>query len=334
MPDPNHVTVAVCTWNRCESLRRTLDAMTRLRVPAGVSWELIVVNNNCTDDTDRVCGEFSTRLPLRLLHETTPGQSFARNLAIREATGARIAWTDDDVLVDPGWLARLDECLTTWGADWVFGPSEPEWPGPPPSWYSKRLCGYFAVLDYGAEPFVVTTSEHPFYGLNFAGTREAHVALSGFRQDYGLKGHGGGGVGEDIDLFLRALAAGMKIVYAPDARVRHIIPEDRARKQFHRRRLWATREATYRHLPEVFPQASWLLGLPRFFYPYMFRDAVEYVRNAMTGRQSERFYHELRLVKFGSFAIESARHGFQKPPMPQPQSPRSVSAHAAGGPDR
>jgi glycosyltransferase involved in cell wall biosynthesis len=328
------LSVAICTWNRAATLRRTLDAFTRLE-SGSLTWELIIVNNNCTDDTDQVCAEFADQLPLRLLHEKTPGQSFARNLAIREAAGDYIAWTDDDVLVDPQWLARLADCLVTWHADWVFGPSEPEWPGVAPSWYSSRLCGYFAVLDYGTEPFAVTSADHPFYGLNFAGTRDAHVALRGFRQDYGLKGHGGGGgVGEDIDLFLRALAAGMKIVYTPDARVRHIIPEDRARKHFHRRRLWATRQATYRHLPEVFPKASWFLGLPRFFFPYMFRDAAEYVRNTIAGNQSDRFYHELRLVKFGGFAIESARHGFRKPPMPQPAAGATVSQQLAGAGDR
>jgi len=314
-------------------LRRTLEAFTRLEA-GSLDWELIVVNNNCTDDTDAVCSAFAGRLPLRVLHERRPGQSFARNLAIKESAGDIIAWTDDDVLVDPQWLARLAGCLAIWRADWVFGPSEPEWPGEPPRWYSERLRGYFAVLDYGTKPFAVMTDEHPFYGLNFAGSREAHVALGGFRQEYGLKGHGGGGLGEDIDLFLRALSAGMKIVYTPDAPVKHIIPGNRARKHFHRRRLWATRQATYRHLPEVFPRASWLLGLPRFFYPYVLRDAAEYLRHLVTGNPSDRFYHELRLVKFGGLALESARHGLRKPPMPpQPLAP-NATPQVAGVPER
>src|SRR5690348_908357 len=101
--DTPRLTVAICTWNRARALRTTLEQLTRVRVPAGAAWELLVVNNNCTDDTDAACREFETRLPIRLLHEPTPGQSHARNLAIRESRGAYIAWTDDDVLVDEGW---------------------------------------------------------------------------------------------------------------------------------------------------------------------------------------------------------------------------------------
>ena len=74
-----HVSVAICTWNRCESLRRTLEGMLRLQVPVGVTWDLIVVNNNGTDATDEVVTSFTDRLPVRLLHEATPGLSWPQH---------------------------------------------------------------------------------------------------------------------------------------------------------------------------------------------------------------------------------------------------------------
>jgi glycosyltransferase involved in cell wall biosynthesis len=99
-----HVTVAICSWNRARRLVQTLDSLTALAVPDGVDWELLVVNNNCTDDTDRVVASFTDRLPLRLLHEPTPGLSCARNRAVQHAAGEYILWTDDDVVVDSAWL--------------------------------------------------------------------------------------------------------------------------------------------------------------------------------------------------------------------------------------
>src|SRR5512134_131488 len=99
------LTVAICTWNRGELLRKTLEQMTELVVPPGVTWELLVVNNNSTDHTDAVAAGFRRRLPLRYLVEPTPGKSNACNLAVREARGDYILWTDDDVLVSPQWLA-------------------------------------------------------------------------------------------------------------------------------------------------------------------------------------------------------------------------------------
>src|SRR6476646_2177582 len=81
-PSTPPVSVVICTWNRSRLLRLTLEQMTKLDVPAGTTWELIVVNNNCSDDTDRVLEEFRDRLPLVRLTESKPGKSHAANLAV------------------------------------------------------------------------------------------------------------------------------------------------------------------------------------------------------------------------------------------------------------
>jgi glucosyl-dolichyl phosphate glucuronosyltransferase len=321
-----NASIAICTWNRSAALADTLAQLEKLRIPAGIEWEVLVVNNNCTDDTDGVCEWFRNRLPLRLLHEATPGQSYARNLAIREARGSVICWTDDDVIVDPEWLAALLDAFATHQATWVFGPSAPEWLGAAPTWYSPRFEGYFAVLNYGSSPFVVKDMTRPFYGLNFAGTTAAHQMLGGFRTEFGFKGTKGG-VGEDVDLFQRAMQAGMKIVYTPDAHVRHVIPPGRVAKYYHRRRQWVANPVMYRHLNGMFPDVPWLLGMPRFFYGGAVRDAAGYVRGLFTGNSSERFYHELRLLRFIRFVAEAARRGFTNPPPAATPGP----PHTEGG---
>jgi glycosyltransferase involved in cell wall biosynthesis len=308
-------TIAICTWNRSEALAVTLDHLTRLRIPAGVEWELLVVNNNCTDDTDEVCRRFEGRLPLRLLHETRPGKSFALNLAISESRGTYILWTDDDVIIDPEWMAILLAAFEREHADWVFGTSEPEFPGPRPSWYDARFRGYFAALDYGPNPFVVTDPEQSFYGLNCAGTRGAHVALGGFRSEFGPRGVGGG-VGEDTDIFRRSLQARMKIVYEPRARVRHMIAPARLTKQFHRHRQWLANRVVYQYLNERYPGVVWSFGMPRFFYAYGAKEAARYLKCLVTRNTSERFAHELEFLKVFRFFLESGRSGFRNPRRP------------------
>ena len=62
-----HVTVAVCTWNRAALLDRTLESLTRVAIPSGVTWEVIVANNNSTDHTDAVIDKYIDRLPLTKL---------------------------------------------------------------------------------------------------------------------------------------------------------------------------------------------------------------------------------------------------------------------------
>ena len=48
------ITTAICTWNRSKSLRATLTSLQQLIIPPGIDWEVLIVNNNCTDDTDDV----------------------------------------------------------------------------------------------------------------------------------------------------------------------------------------------------------------------------------------------------------------------------------------
>ena len=103
------VTVAICTWNRARLLDTTLARMCSLRIPAGIRWELLVVDNNCTDETPAVIERYASRLPIRRLVEERQGTSFAKNCVLSQAEGELLVWTDDDVLVDENWLAAYLE---------------------------------------------------------------------------------------------------------------------------------------------------------------------------------------------------------------------------------
>src|SRR5688500_2534010 len=74
-------TIAICTWNRSDLLEKTLIQMQQLVVPKGTSWEIVVVNNRCTDNTDEILAKYAGALPLRRVFEDKQGQSHARNAA-------------------------------------------------------------------------------------------------------------------------------------------------------------------------------------------------------------------------------------------------------------
>ena len=301
------VSIAICTWNRCESLDRTLDALRALRIPAGIAWEVIVVNNNGTDATDAVVTSYQDRLPVLLLQEPTPGLSYARNRALRAATGDIMVWTDDDVLVDAGWIERILNGFAQFDADFVFGPSTPVWAeGTAPVWFSDLHHGKLALIDYGREPFIVKDLSTPFFGLNFAVKRDLLVALGCFREDLGVKEESGGG--EDIDLFRRAVNAGRRIVYVPDAVVQHVIPPIRTTRAFHRQKLKAGLPIYYQMLEDQYHAQPWLLGVPRFLYGKLLKDGVGYARSVLARDPASRFHYELQILKFtGVYRQAAAR---------------------------
>jgi glucosyl-dolichyl phosphate glucuronosyltransferase len=225
------VTVGVCTWNRAALLDQTLSRMQALEIPSGVDWELLVVNNNCTDETDQVLQKQGQKLPLRRLSEPRPGLARARNCVMDEAQGDLLLWTDDDVLVDPGWLSAYVDAANAWpDATYFGGPIEPWFQSEPPKWIHANLdlvAGVFALLNYGPETRLLVAPKTPF-GANM-GMRAAAVRNRRFNPVLG-KTENQILPGEETT-FLRALAAdGHAGLWVGSARVRHYVPEQRLKK--------------------------------------------------------------------------------------------------------
>jgi glycosyltransferase involved in cell wall biosynthesis len=221
-------TVTICTWNRAARLSRALEQLARVRRPPG-GWEVLVVDNNSTDETERVLGTFEGRLPLRRAFEPQQGLSHARNHAVARAAGEYIVWTDDDVLVDEDWLAAYARAVERHPEAAVFGgPVRPRFEGTPPPWLSaawQEIGPAFAARDLGAEPFALEMEGELPYGANYAvRTREQRL----FPYDPALgRRLEGGGVGEETAVIRAILAAGGTGWWVPDATVEHWIPKER-----------------------------------------------------------------------------------------------------------
>jgi glycosyltransferase involved in cell wall biosynthesis len=210
--------------------------MRRLSIPAGVEWELVVVNNHCTDDTDEAVGRHKGRLPIRLLHEPRPGKSHALNTAIAAIRGGLILWTDDDVLVDEKWLEEHVAASEAWPeASFFGGPVQPWFEAPPPSWLTAawpRVSAIYAIREVEESSPPMDARFHPC-GANFA--IRTNVQRQ-FLYDARLGRVGPSEVrGEETDVIFRLLSAGHRGVWVPGARVRHFIPRERLTLDYLRR---------------------------------------------------------------------------------------------------
>jgi glucosyl-dolichyl phosphate glucuronosyltransferase len=165
------ITVAICTWNRAAMLDQTLDAIHRLKIPEGISWELVIVNNNCSDNTDEIISKHSGVLPIIRVFEPKQGLSNARNAAVSASKGEYILWTDDDVLVDQDWISAYVAAFREHpGAAMFGGPITPWFEGSAPAWIKESwpiIAAAYAERDFGVEPFALKQDRLP-YGANFA----------------------------------------------------------------------------------------------------------------------------------------------------------------------
>lgn len=221
-------TVAICTWNRAPLLTRVLEQLTRVRQTPG-EWEVLVVNNKSTDDTERVLDAFAGRLPLRRAFEPSPGLSHARNTAVSHATGDYIVWTDDDALIDVGWLAAYDRAAARHPEAAVFGgPVRPRFEGTPPRWLSSSLQeigAAYAARDLGGEPFELEVGGELPFGANFV-IRAREQRRFPYDPSLGRR-LAGGALGEETAVIRAILGAGGTGWWVPDATVEHWIPKER-----------------------------------------------------------------------------------------------------------
>lgn len=259
------LTIAVCTWNRSALLRQALTHMTSLVVPAGIDLEILVINNNCTDDTDAVIAEFGGPLPLRRLFEAKPGQSNARNNAVEHSRGDYILWTDDDVLVDPNWVAGYVEAIRTWPNGVVFGgPILPAFAVEPPIWLTEawaKVANVYATRDLGAEPLRFDGEARTPFGANFV-VRTPEQRTVRYDPELGLR-PGGSLRGEETDVVSRLLALGHGW-WVPGASVRHYIPAERMTTRYIRSFCWGQGE----YMAKTESPGNWpmWLGRPRWLW--------------------------------------------------------------------
>jgi O-antigen/teichoic acid export membrane protein/GT2 family glycosyltransferase len=221
-PSTGDVCVIVCTVGRPELLTRVLRSLLASDHP---SFEVLVVDNRpeAPETRDVVAGFGDARL--RVVGEPVVGLSAARNRGITSSTAPLLAFTDDDVVVDPAWIRWLTAPLVTGEATVTTGlvlPSQLE------TTAQVHFEGYGGFArGMVRRPFDLTTHTaddhlvYPFSGGSFgsgnamAFTRDALVRIGGFDPALGAGTATGGG--EDIDVFTHLVLTGATLVYEPRA---------------------------------------------------------------------------------------------------------------------
>jgi GT2 family glycosyltransferase len=224
------VSVIIATYNRASLLEECLQHLAQQSFGRGD--EVVIADNGSTDQTGIVVARHAPTFPASLsrIVEPTPGKSHAVASALRVASGAIVALTDDDVNVSKDWLSELRGALTDDDVGVAGGPVDPRWEHPAPAWLQlaghKRLGAPLGLLDYGPTPAAL--GARTLLGSNMAVRRSVLQQLGGFSPRLG-KLRGTLLSGEDHELCHRIQTAGFGARYVPSARVTHWVPATRMR---------------------------------------------------------------------------------------------------------
>jgi O-antigen biosynthesis protein len=226
------LSVVVATCANVDSVIRCVEG-----IQASVTgpFEIIVVENRPAHSTvERALAErFGGDERIRYVEEHRPGLSWARNAGLSAARGELVAFTDDDVVVDPAWVGAIRAAFAgTPEVGCVTGlilPLELETP-------AQLLVERFASFGKGFAPRIYSLdtppADQPLFpytagyfgsGANMAFRTSVLRDLGGFDPVLGTGTRARGG--EDLDICIRLLQAGSRLAYEPRSIVWHRHPE-------------------------------------------------------------------------------------------------------------
>lgn len=238
--DPRRVSIAIATYNRAAEVELTLRGLLSLNTESCPQHEILVIDNNSSDCTREVVMRMAPLFGgrLRYIHEARQGLSHARNRAIEESQYEIVAYLDDDVDVDSGWLTGLCDAFASGDVAGVGGRAYLVYPASRPRWLGDSIEGLLTKVELG--PVRRLSGAGEIFGVNMSFLKDWLVRIGGFRTDIGRVGTTLFG-GEDDDVLERVAGGGGTILYEPNAVVGHRVPPSRlSRKWFWKRCYWGS----------------------------------------------------------------------------------------------
>ena len=287
--------VVIPTYNRQQSLARTLGSLQKARVPNGLTVGITVVDNNSSDETRSVVESWRQELSgVSYVFENKQGRSFALNAGINATSGELIGFIDDDEEVEESWYESVYDAFTRGDVDFIGGPYIPNWEVEPPNWLPRKYCGVIGDIQAG-DRIVPFDESYPgiLMGGNAVLKREILNTVGLYMTSVSRKGKKLL-AGEDEDMYQRLLKAGAKGLYLPHLKIFHHIPAERLTKSYFRR--WCFwRGVSSGVLDRQQPaDVRYLFGVPRYLYGAAARGMFSNVASVFSSTDaSYRFTNEL-----------------------------------------
>jgi GT2 family glycosyltransferase len=287
----NNVSVIICTRNRSKQLIQCLRSLSKLKPSP---QEILVVDNAPNSDATReIVSQFSQ---VQYILEPRPGLSIARNTGIRHSQGEIIAFTDDDVVVHPGWLAGLQSAFAEAKIMAVTGlmlPAELETEAQVSFHQNSDSRWEYQPLIFDSKFFQVMQPRGvPVWrigaGANMAFRRQIFQLIGDFDERLGA---GAAGCSEDSEIWYRILAEGWQCRYEPTAVVFHYHRSDlnslqKQMYQYMRGHITAllVQFDRYRHWGNL---RRMLIALPKYYFGRTFRKYLKGDRNSHKTLEAE-----------------------------------------------
>ena len=214
------VSIIICTRDRVDHLKKTLESLAKVHVPGDMTAELIIVDNGSKDRTGEFMQTYSaSNMPVRYILEPMPGKSRALNTAMQMAEGEIFLHSDDDVRFPQDWIEQMCRPIVNGWADAVIGSIRMAVHLTRP-WMTRQHRDYLVDFDF-------TKGGGLLVGANQAFSRQVFAKIGGFDSHIGP---GAMGLYEDVLFSWQTQAAGFRVVSATDGTIEHHFDPSRLKR--------------------------------------------------------------------------------------------------------
>jgi glycosyltransferase involved in cell wall biosynthesis len=234
------VSVVICCHNSAKRIPETLRHVAAQQVSAEIEWEVLVIDNNSTDQTAEIAAALWAPVapaPLRILSEPQLGLSFARQRGLAEATYEFVSFIDDDNWICERWVELAYHLMKSRPEVGICGgSSEAVCETPPPAWWQRHNL-LLAISPPDWQGGDITDTGRSIWGAGM--TVRKSVILDLQRQGFeplltDRKGSSLASCG-DTELCLAVRMAGWRLWYEPELRLKHYMPVVRLNWRYLRR---------------------------------------------------------------------------------------------------
>jgi glucosyl-dolichyl phosphate glucuronosyltransferase len=212
------ISVVICTYNRDKFIGEALDSLSKQTLNPTL-FEIIIVNNNCTDNTEAICKDFIVQHPeleINYVVETNQGLSFARNRGITESKYEVITYIDDDAFAKANFLELIYDYFNAHpDIAGIGGKVIPRYEIEEPKWMNKYLYGIVTKIDYGNSIRKFSGNNFPV-GCNMTYRKDLLQKVGGFNNKLKWRA-------DDKYINFKIREISDEIIYIPNLEVEHTI---------------------------------------------------------------------------------------------------------------
>jgi glucosyl-dolichyl phosphate glucuronosyltransferase len=228
------ISVIICTYNRSAYISDAMESLYNQTLSKN-AYEVIVVNNNSTDNTQQICESF---IALHMdanysyFNEAKQGASFARNTGAKHAASPLLCFMDDDAVADKDYLERIVNFFDHYpDAGGLGGRIIPKYIPVEPKWMSHYVSSLVGHFHYSEVVTVFAANKYPLES-NMIIRKIDFDAINGFSEALpGVVGNLRIG-GEGKDFFFRLKELGRTIYYDPAIRVQHVVETSKLTREY------------------------------------------------------------------------------------------------------